>query len=281
MRRQRGFTLVELITVIVVLGVLSIGSANFVRSAMGIFTDVNDRQQLLMQSRFALERMKRELRNAAPNSFRISGNGAMHCLQFVPVDWSTVYTSLPAAGSSADVDVMAMHDIDNNPYVISSGTRALVYPVRPEDIYQSGSGRIQTVTSCSDDGADNACHTLDDSDGIVQLDVADGFATTSPASRLYLVSQAVSFCVTNNRLVRFTSAISDTQPLAPVSADVLAANLVNTLSASPATVAGNDDPFQVYAANLQRNASVQLRLRFSINEEPLNYLQEVHSNNVP
>ena len=281
MRRSQGFTLVELITVIVILGVLSIGSANFVRSAMGVFTDVNDRQQLLTQSRFALERVKRELRNAAPNSFRITGNSAIHCLQFVPVDWSTVYTSLPLTGSSDDVDVVAMHDIDNIPYTLASGSQALVYPVRPEDIYQSGSGRIRSINSCTDDGTDSACHTLDDSDGIVQLDVADGFASTSPASRLYFVSQAVSFCVTNNQLVRFTSPISAVQPLAPVSADVLADNMTNTLSANPAAVAGSDDPFQVYAANLQRNASVQLRLRFTINAEPLNYLQEVHSTNVP
>ncbi|MEC9260142.1 MAG: prepilin-type N-terminal cleavage/methylation domain-containing protein, partial [Pseudomonadota bacterium] len=70
-RHNRGFTLIELVTVIVILGVASAGIASFVRGSMQTYIDVSTREQLLSESRFAIERLKRELRNAVPNSVRI------------------------------------------------------------------------------------------------------------------------------------------------------------------------------------------------------------------
>ena len=50
--RHKGFTLVELVTVIIVLGIVSIGVTSFIRSGVQIFNDVSERDELLSQSRF-------------------------------------------------------------------------------------------------------------------------------------------------------------------------------------------------------------------------------------
>ena len=43
-RRSRGFTLIELVTVIVILGVASAGIASFVRGSMQTYIDVSTRE---------------------------------------------------------------------------------------------------------------------------------------------------------------------------------------------------------------------------------------------
>ena len=80
MRKSQGFSLIELITVIVILGIASAGIASFVRGSMQTYIDVSTREQLVTESRFAIERLKREIANAVPNSVRITGNTNYHCL---------------------------------------------------------------------------------------------------------------------------------------------------------------------------------------------------------
>ena len=67
-----GFTLVEMVTVIIILGILVIGVSSFVILGTRIFVESTSVDQVLSQSRFAMERMTRELRNALPNSVRLS-----------------------------------------------------------------------------------------------------------------------------------------------------------------------------------------------------------------
>jgi MSHA biogenesis protein MshO len=92
-----GFTLIELITVIVVLGIVSVGVSGFLRSGLQIYSDANERDQLLSQSRFVIERVSRELRAAIPNSVRLqySASADTQCLEFVPALWTSYYTTLP------------------------------------------------------------------------------------------------------------------------------------------------------------------------------------------
>ncbi len=280
MQKSRGFTLIELITVVVILGVASAGIAAFVRSSMQTYIDVSTREQLVTESRFAIERLKREISNAVPNSVRITGNTSYHCLEFVPINWATVYTDLPQAGDLV-LDVVALHDINNVPYSLPTGDNfAIVYPTRSEDVYDATRSRRVNVTACSDDG-DGDCSTLDDSDDIVQLTVTGQFAQSSPASRVYLVDRSVSFCVYQNKLIRYENDILTNQLGAFPGLPVLAEHVTNTLSADPANNPAEDDPFRIISTRLQSNAIVEVRLRFVDNEEQIAYQQEIHVANVP
>ena len=280
MRKSQGFTLIELITVIIILGIASAGIASFVRGSMQTYIDVSTREQLVTESRFAIERLKREIANAVPNSVRITGNTSYHCLEFVPINWATVYTRLPEP-DNLEMDVVALHDINNVPYTLPTGDNfAVVYPTRSEDIYDASRNRRVNVTACNDDG-DGDCSTLDDSDDIVQLSVTGQFAQSSPASRVYLVDRAVSFCVYQNALIRYENDIITNQLGAFPGLPVIAEHVVNVLSADPANNPSEDDPFRIISTRLQSNAIVEVRLRFSDNGEQIAYQQEIHVANVP
>lgn len=279
--KVRGFTLVELITVIVILGVVGIGIASFVRGSMQIYLDVNTREVLLTESRFAIERMTRELRRAVPNSIRIRGNTSQHCIEFVPSQFSTIYTELPVQPSAdTEVNLVFPYDIDGNVFDIGNTDFAIVYPRRSEDVYDISRNKRQVIRSCSDDG-DGDCSTRDDSDDIIQVEVDSAFAEQSPASRLYFADRSVSFCVVSGVLVRFENDIVINQALGSLSNARLATDVVNVLSANPVVAPQQDDPFTYSAATLQRNAVVQLRLRFAREGEQVEWHQEVHIANVP
>jgi MSHA biogenesis protein MshO len=69
---QRGFTLVEAVLVIMVVGVLSAIVAVFIRKPVQAYVDSVGRAELTDQADLAMQRMARELRRALPNSVRVT-----------------------------------------------------------------------------------------------------------------------------------------------------------------------------------------------------------------
>ncbi len=80
-RRERGFTLVEMVTVIVLLGIVAVVLAPFIANAMQAWHDGKARAELVARGHLALERLAREVRQAVPNSLETldAGQG----IQFV------------------------------------------------------------------------------------------------------------------------------------------------------------------------------------------------------
>lgn len=75
--RQRGFTLIELVMVIVLLGIMAGVLTPFILKAMEAYTASRARADLVAKGRLAMERIAREVRRAVPNSLSVvdSGNG--------------------------------------------------------------------------------------------------------------------------------------------------------------------------------------------------------------
>jgi MSHA biogenesis protein MshO len=117
---KRGFTLIELVMVLVVLAIVSVGITRFIRSSTQIFIDTSERERLLREGSFAVERLNREIADAVPNSVRLTGNAGVHCLQFVPIKWSTFYLSVPLTPTAdREMDVIEMQDINGNVFNIN------------------------------------------------------------------------------------------------------------------------------------------------------------------
>jgi MSHA biogenesis protein MshO len=76
-RRQNGFSLMEMVMVIIILGILAGVLVPMFMQSMSSYDDTKQRARLVGKGRLALERIAREVRHAVPNSLSTvaGGNG--------------------------------------------------------------------------------------------------------------------------------------------------------------------------------------------------------------
>ena len=75
-KKSKGFTLVEMVTVIVLLGIIAGILTPFILKAMQAYMASKSRAQLVGKGRLAIERLSREVRQAVPNSLSVLGGGS-------------------------------------------------------------------------------------------------------------------------------------------------------------------------------------------------------------
>jgi MSHA biogenesis protein MshO len=88
MRRRSGFTLVELVTVIAIIGVLAASVTAFLIPAVNSYFDTKRRASLTDMADTALRRMSFDIRRAVPNSIVPYGGT---CIKLVPTSWGGRY----------------------------------------------------------------------------------------------------------------------------------------------------------------------------------------------
>src|SRR5688572_22861060 len=72
---EQGFSLVELVVVIVITGIIASVVGLFITGPIQAFLDQSRRAALVDTAQIALTRMGRDLRGALPNSIRVDGSG--------------------------------------------------------------------------------------------------------------------------------------------------------------------------------------------------------------
>ncbi|WP_407707053.1 PilW family protein [Aeromonas jandaei] len=220
-RDNSGFTLVELVMVILLLGVMATFTSQFIGIGTQIYGDASSREQLMSDARFAMERLNRELRNAVPGSERIETAGGLWvdtgaCLRFWPISTSSRYLALnkTVSGSSSTQElVMATPAAATAPLIpdataVKVGDLMVVFPL-PKSSASSLSGgcdygrcvanvtAVQTPVS----GAQSIRYTS-----------AESLAGLSPGSRVYFANQQVRYCVEGSTITRASAAISASLP---------------------------------------------------------------------
>ncbi|MBT4835743.1 MAG: type II secretion system protein [Methylococcales bacterium] len=98
-----GFTLMELVLVIVLTGIMSGISIKFVSGAVDHLLDVTRRAQLVDVATLSLRMMSEELRLALPNSVRIGC--ANQCLEFLLIKNSGNYRATAIGGNDDALDI--------------------------------------------------------------------------------------------------------------------------------------------------------------------------------
>ena len=196
MRATKGFTLVELVMVILLLGVMATFSSQFIGIGTQIYGDASRREQLMSDARFALERLNRELRDAVPGSVRIEDAAGIPldqgaCLRFWPIATASRYLGSAASGGLTIVEPEMLPREEDQAIVYPLADPALNLEQRC--LHGNCVARVISVGSPVS--------------GALPLTVDGAFTKESPGQRIYFSRQQVRYCVMNAALTRASAAI--------------------------------------------------------------------------
>jgi len=270
-KRSQGFTLVEMVTVIVILGIIVVGVSSFVIFGTRIFVESSAVDQVLSQSRFGVERMTRDIRSALPNSTRLitATDGSYQCIEFVPIVASTSYVSAPIAPAVASNSVSAI--ATNQPII--AGQWAMIYPLTAAEIYNPTGSIAKRFLIANVATIGNQVN--------LTLAASVRFTEDSPLKRLFFVAQPISYCVEKRangtsdltRYANYGYRTAQPTPSIMASGVIMAQNIINNLLVEPAIV--------LTPSSLITNAIVHVEPRFSVNGESFKYQHQVQVINVP
>jgi MSHA biogenesis protein MshO len=273
MKRQQGFTLLELIMVLVMLGVVSSMVAVFIRSPVDAYLDSHRRAAMSDAADTALRRMSRELRQALPNSIR---SPAPNCIEFMPTRTGARYrandvvegdgSALDFSVADARLNILAPNSAWPADRQVRVGDVIAIYNLGPgmNDAYSGDNTATVTNVSLTSDGAETSLAIT-----------PKKFPLASAGNRLHVIpgdEPVVAFqCIGGQLLRRSNHGLNNSCP-ATVSAPARQTLLANQVDSCEFTV-GN--------ADLQRNSLVQLVLTLQNNNEQVRLYAEVHTSNVP
>jgi MSHA biogenesis protein MshO len=272
-RSASGFSLVELIVVIVVTGIIAGVVGSFIVGPIQAFLDQARRAELVDAAQIALTRMGRDVKGALPNSVRVSG-GALELL--LTIDGDRYRTEPP--GAAADVLDFTQADTSfdtfnllgagqsfSSPYLAiyplgQPGADAYADPVMtPASVPVSISATPVTVGGASE----------------YRVTLGGGghrFPYASPQRRLFLVEGPVSWiCDTaGGTLLRYAAyPVAAVQPVPPAVAPEMVVKHVEACA------------FQYTAGTAQRNSVATLALVLASGGERVRLVRQVHVENVP
>lgn len=206
--KSRGFTLLELVIAMLIMAIVAGFSVQFITHAVAIYRQGSERERLMSDVRFGLERLNREVRDAVPGSLRVTAIANGSCVRFWPISAVSRYQSLSVNNGTNETEITLMSPADPPDLVLKPGDRAVVFPL---DLYSESAGS----TSDNDFVAliqDDPIPTASDGNITLQLQTAAGTAPEfidSDTKRIYFAREQVRYCIANRQLTRAVANIGD------------------------------------------------------------------------
>ncbi|CED72372.1 putative exported protein MshO [Aliivibrio wodanis] len=188
MKRSHGFTLIELILTIVVVGIVALAVSNTLQLGFQSYNDSIDRQDNQMQAKFVIEKLSRELRHAVPNSVSITSSG--QCVTFIPLETSAFYLSLPVYGETA-IDTVIL----SKESIALDNLRLVINPSVQGDLLVEENHRYVSIDSLSVSGGVSTINFSSNND--------PAFISSSISERAFLYKpNVVSYCIQSQSIFR-------------------------------------------------------------------------------
>jgi MSHA biogenesis protein MshO len=280
-----GFSLIELIVVIVLLGVLAGGAGLLIVNPIEAYDAQVRRQQLVDQGEMALRQIARDLRRALPNSVRVTPVGAGFAVEMVNTvdgaryrdeiggEFITANDTLGFATSDTDFNLLGLF---NTPGVLAPGRRLVIYNTSAAGIYSdaalnSNPGIVTTAGTTLT--LSTVTPATEDDEHHINMNPAFQFAQQSPGQRVFVIDGPTSYVCdpTTNRIVRYSNySLSVAQPTSPVGGT--SGVVISQLSGCSMTYSPGTS---------QRGGILTIEITITDNGESINLLHQVHVVNVP
>lgn len=287
---QLGFSLIEMILVIVLTGAMGAMIAGFIRKPITAYADMERRAELTDIADVALRRIARELQGALPNSVRVNGTGLY--IEFMPASAAGRYRAAKSSTLGTE-DFLDFSSATDNSFDVLGPTVSVVagdqlvinnLGLVGADVYAGTSRRALIGSGAS---LSNLQYTV----GGAQ------FPFGSPSNRFFIVNRPVTYACAPTAGTTYTGtlrrvagyAIQAAQPTnlggAPLSAQTGANNallagpsVANPLALRPYVSACS---FAYNNSASSRNGIVTVQLTLTSSGENVTLLQQIHVGNSP
>lgn len=285
--KVKAFTLIEMIMVISIMGIVGVLVSIMAGNQMDAYVAMSRRAALVASGGALITHLERDIRNAVPNSIRISGNA----MELVPIVSSMRYrdahgshaTSNTLNFSAADDGFQVLGNVSGLPaqarlVVYNSGLTSGSTPVAGMNIYgNSSSGSYPPSGAHVITPAASSLSLTDDPTGdIIAIAPAHQFSFPSPHKRMYVVTGALTYRFDSalQQIIRHRSyQIQISQPT--TAAQFNALNATNALMASKVTACS----FSYQAGTAQQSALITIKLKLEDAGEYIELLHQVHVDN--
>jgi MSHA biogenesis protein MshO len=283
-RNIAGFTLVELVVTIVIIGILSSMGGMFITKPIEGYIDLERRTELVDQAEMALRRMQRDIRAALPNSVRtFDGGKGIEFLHVVDGGRYRRAVDPAAADSVAAKSAVLDFTTTDNYFEVLGGLTAVKDYVLADClcvIYNLTAEKDVDVANAyaTDYSEKNIVDILSESADhkFLTLDEFIKFPYASPYNRFFIVDEVISYQIVGNetigyKLRRYAYPVegSEVGPPDDVLGDLVATHL---------DVAST---FSYDSATTRRSGLVTMQLALENNGERITLLHQVHVDNAP